>query len=158
MRDGKPIEIFANIGVRFRLQGDTRGQIGIPVLGDIAIFPADASGKKTAPEGFPIRRGKDPALRVEALLDVSPAPQDRTLTVKVEAESPRRKRIPIFQPPVAVPANVGEVRIPVVVNVGPDWEEGVWLLRFVVNGAGAGGGQFWLASDPAHYQFVIPKP
>ena len=157
MRDGKPVEIFANIGVRFRLQGDKHGQIFVPILGDIAIFPADASGKRTAPEGFPIRRGQDPALRAEALLDVPPAAQARTLTVRVEAESPKGKRVPVFQPPVAVPANATEVRIPVVANIGADWEEGVWMLRFTVNGAGAGAGQFWLASDPAHFQFVIPK-
>ena len=129
----------------------------VPILGDIAIFPADASGKRTAPEGFPIRRGQDPALRAEALLDVPPAAQARTLTVRVEAESPKGKRVPVFQPPVAVPANATEVRIPVVANIGADWEEGVWMLRFTVNGAGAGAGQFWLASDPAHFQFVIPK-
>lgn len=157
LRDGKPIEIFANIGVRFRVQGDKRGQIGIPVLGDIAISPADASGKSTAPEGFPIRRGRDPALRAEALLDLPPVAQARTLTVRVEAQSPSGKKIPVFQPPVAVPANATDVRIPVVANIGADWEEGVWMLRFTVNGASVGAGQFWLATDPAHFHFVIPR-
>ena len=39
---------------------------------------------------------------------------------------------------------------------------GVWLVRFVVNNADAGGGQFWLAGDPEHYHFVVsgkpPQP
>jgi TonB family protein len=156
-RDGLPVEIFANIGVRFRLQGEKRGLIPAPILGDIAISPADESGKATAPEGFPIRRGKDKALRAEAQLDLPPNIQSRTLAVRVEATAPSGKRIAIFQPPVAVPPRATEVRIPVVAKVGPDWEEGVWMLRFTVNGAGAGAGQFWLASDPAHFSFVIPK-
>lgn len=156
-RDGQPIEIFANIGVRFRLEGEKRGLIPAPILGDIAISPADESGRRTAPEGFPIRRGKDKALRAEALLDLPPNIQSRTLAVRVEATAPSGKRIAIFQPPVAVPPGATDVRIPVVAKVGPDWEEGVWMLRFTVNGAGAGVGQFWLASDPAHFSFVIPK-
>jgi TonB family protein len=156
-RDGQPVEIFANIGVRFRLQGEKRGLIPAPILGDIAISPADESGKATAPEGFPIRRGKDKALRAEAVIDLPPNIQLRTLAVQVEATSPSGKRIAIFQPPVAVLPTATEVRVPVVARVGPDWEEGVWMLRFTVNGAGAGAGQFWLASDPAHFSFVIPK-
>jgi hypothetical protein len=155
MKDGKPIEIFANVGVRFRIQGDKRGVIEAPILGDIAISPADASGKKTAPEGFPIQRGKDPALRADAVLDVPPSAA-RTLAVTVEAVSPRGRRIPIFQPPAAVGAKATEVRIPVVAQIGTDWEDGVWTLRFTVNGAPAGGGQFWLAADPANSHFVIP--
>jgi TonB family protein len=157
MRDGKPIEIFANIGVRFRLEGEKRGLIPAPILGNLAISPADESGKRTAPEGFPIRRGADRALRAEALLDVPPYTRERTLAVQVEAISPSGRRIAIFQPPVAVPAKATEVTIAVVARVGPDWEEGVWRLRFMVDGAGAGSGQFWLARDPAHFSFVIPR-
>ncbi len=122
----------------------------------MAISPADASGRKSAPEGFPIRRGQDPALRAEALLDIPPAAEARTMTVKVEAVSPKGKRIAVFQPPVAVPANAAEVRIPVVARIGPDWEDGVWMLRFTLDGAGVGGGQFWLAADPSKFSFVIP--
>ncbi len=156
-RDGKPVEIFANIGVRFRIQGEKHGQISAPILGDIAISPADESGNRTAPEGFPIRRGRDPALRAEALLDVPASGQDRTLAVRVETISPSGKRSPVFQPPVAVPAGAAEVRIPVVLRIGAEWEEGVWMLHFTVGGAGAGGGQFWLASDPSRFVFVIPQ-
>jgi len=156
MRDGAPIEVFLNAAVRFRLEGDNRGDIGLPVLGDLAITPADAQGRATAPEGFPIRRGKDPAIRAEAILDVPPKADARTLAVRVEAVSPKQRRIPIFQPPVAVPAKATEVKIPVVAQIGSDWEEGVWLLRFTVDNAGAGGGQFWLADDPSTFPFKIP--
>ena len=157
LRDGVPIEVFLNAGVRFRIQGDRRGDIGLPVLGDLAVSPADDQGRKTAPEGFPIRLGKDPALRAEASLDVSPRDQPRTLTVRVEAVSPKQKHIAIYQPPVAVPAKATEVKFPVVARIGSDWEEGVWLLRFLVDGQGAGGGQFWLAADPARFDFRIPS-
>jgi len=157
LRDGAPTEVFLNAGIRFRQPGDRRGDIGLPVLGDLAVSPADGQGKKTAPEGFPIRRGKDAALRAEAALDVSPKDQPRTLAVRVEAVSPKGRHIAIFQPPVAVPAKAAEVRFPVVARIGSDWEEGVWLLRFLVEGQGAGGGQFWLADDPAHFDFRIPS-
>lgn len=156
-RDGKPIEIFANIGVRFRLEGEKRGLIPSAILGDLAISPADASGKAIAPEGFPLRRGRDVALRAEASLDVPPNVQARTIAVQVEAVSPSGKHVSIFQPPVAVPARATEVKIPVVARIASDWEEGVWLLKFKVDGAPAGTGQFWLASDPAHFVFVMPK-
>ncbi len=156
MRDGKPVEVFLNVAVRFRIEGEKRGNVEAPILGDVAISPANASGQKTAPEGFPIRRGQDPALRAEALLDIPPTTEARTLTVKVEAVSPQGKRVAVFQPPVAVPARATEVRIPVVARIGPDWEDGVWMLRFTVNGAGVGGGQFWLAADPSKFAFVIP--
>ena len=157
LRDGVPIEVFLNAGVRFRQPGDRLGEIGLPVLGDLALSPADDQGRKTAPEGFPIRRGKDPALRAEVSLDVPPKDQPRTLTVRVEAVSPAQKHIAIFQPPVAVPAKATQVKFPVVARIGADWEEGVWLLRFLVDGNGAGGGQFWLADDPARFDFRIPS-
>jgi TonB family protein len=156
MRDGQPIQIFANVGVRFRLQTARRGQIPAPILGDLSISPADEQGRRTAPEGFPIRRGQDRGLRAEASLDVPPQPQARTLALRVEAISPSGKRFPIFQPPVSVPASATEVRIPVVTKIGEDWEEGVWILLFAVDGANAGSGQFWLAADPARFSFVIP--
>ena len=131
--------------------------IPAPILGNLAISASDESGKRTAPEGFPIRRGSDKAMRAEAHLDVPPNTRERTLAVQVDAISPSGKRIAIFQPPVAVPARATEVMIPVVARIGPDWEEGVWMLRFTVDGAGAGSGQFWLARDPAHFSFVIPR-
>lgn len=162
IRNGRPVDIFANVAVRFRVEDQQgapkrRGIIPAPILGDLAISPADAHGKATAPEGFPLRRGKDRALRAQALLDVPPSLQARTLTVKVEAVSPGGKPVPVFQPPVAVPAGATEVRMPVVVRIGSDWEEGVWLLKFTVAGRPAGAGQFWLASDPEHFTFVLPK-
>ncbi len=156
-RNGKPLEIFANVAVRFRIQNEARGQIPGPILGDIAISPADAAGKATAPEGFPIQRGKDPALRAEVMLDAPPAKERKTLTVRVEARSPKGRKIPVFQPPVALAAGATEVRFPLVVQIGKDWEDGVWALVFTVDGANAGGGQFWLAADPAHFHFVIPQ-
>jgi TonB family protein len=155
-RDGKPIDIFLNAAVRFRIPGDRRGDIPFPMLGDLAISPADASGKATAPEGFPLRLGKDPALRAEAVLDIAPSPAARTLAVRIEARAPSGKTYPVFQPPVLVPARANEVRVPVVVKIGDDWEEGVWGLLFTVEGRGSGGGQFWLARDPARFAFV-PK-
>lgn len=157
MRDGTPIEIPLNAGVRFRQKGGGRGRIPVPILGDLAVYPADAAGTKTAPDAFPIRRGKDPALRAEALLDVPPSEQPRTITVRVEAISPTGKPKPLFQPPLAIPALATEVKFPVVARIGPDWEEGVWILRFTVDGKNAGGGQFWLASDPERFSFVLPS-
>ena len=157
MRDGKPIAVALNAGVRFRITNEKRGAIPQPILGDLAVMPADAAGKATAPDGFPIRLGKGPALRAEALLDVPPSEETRTLAVRVEALSPKGKIYPIFQPPILVSARQTEVKIPVVAHIGADWEEGVWGIRFSVEGKGAGGGQFWLARDPAHFQFVIPQ-
>ena len=156
IRDGKPIEIPLNAGVRFRMTGGGRGLIPRPILGDLAVYPADSSGAKTAPDAFPIRKGKDPALRAEVLLDVPPWEEPRTATVKVEAVSPSGRKVPIFQPPVAIPALATEVRFPVVAQIGSDWEDGVWLLNFSVDGNGAGGGQFWLAKDPANFPFALP--
>jgi hypothetical protein len=155
-RDGRPIEIFANVGIRFRLQTAHRGEIPQPILGDLSVSPADARGRSTAPDGFPIRRGRDAGLRAEAQVDVPPQPELRTATVKIEAISPGGKRIPIFQPPVAVAAGATEVKISVMTPVSEDWEEGVWMLVFLFDGVHAGSGQFWLASEPAMFHFVIP--
>jgi TonB family protein len=157
-RDGRPVEIFANVGVRFRLEGEHRGIIPAPILGDLAIFPADESGKATAPEGFPIRRGRDRSLRAETQLDLAPNVNARTISLKVDAVSPSGKHVAIFQPPVAAPAGATVVKVPVIARVGPDWEEGVWMLRFAVDNGFAGSGQFWLASDPEHFHFVMPTP
>ena len=154
MRDGKPVDIAANVGVRFRVKTEKRGVIPQPILGDLPIFPADASGAKAAPEGFPIRRGIDPKLRAEAVLDVEPQPKARKLTVRAEATSPTGRPYIIFESPVAVPAKAADVHVAVVAPVGADWEEGVWMLRFLADGREAGGGQFWLARDPSRFDFA----
>jgi TonB family protein len=155
-RDGKPIEIAANIALRFRLEGEKRGEMPTPILGDLAVFPADASGKASAPEGFPVRRGSDPKIRVEAVLDVPPGAKASSVPVSVEAMSPKGRKLVLFQQTVAVKARTAEVKIPFAAAVGNDWEDGVWLLRFKANQADAGGGQFWLSGDPEHTAFNLP--
>jgi len=159
MRGGKPVEIAANIGLRYRLQLDKRGDIPAPILGDLSVFPADASGGRKAPEGFPVRRGGDPRLRVEAVMDVPPQPKARPIHVIVQAISPKARRIVLFEETVTAPAKAAAVNVRFSANVGGDWEDGVWLLRFLADKADAGGGQFWLAGDPEHYHFMMPgKP
>jgi TonB family protein len=156
MIDGKAVSSPLNAGVRFRVTGGGRGRIPRPILGDVAIFPANASGAKTGPDGMPLRLGKDPALRAEIQLDVPPAEEPRTIAIQVEASSPSGRKIPFFQPPVAVPALATEVAFPLVAQIGTDWEEGVWIIRFTADGYHAGGGQFWLAKDPATFAFALP--
>jgi len=157
VRDGKPIEVFLNAYLKFRIQNEKRGEIEAPVLGGLDVMPADASGKTTAPDGFPARLGKDPALRAEVELDIPPTPSTRTVAVRVEAVSPTGKTYPSFQSPISVPAKASEVKFPSVVKIGDTWEEGVWFLRFTVEGIPAGAGQFWLARDPAGFRFVVPQ-
>jgi TonB family protein len=161
MRNGKPVEIAANIGMRFRLQmPEKRGQLPRPMLGNVDISPADANGRATAPEGFPIRQGTDPKLLAEALVDVSLNPTARTIPLQVEAWSPGGRRFSVYETPLFVPANSTELKVPVVVPIKPEWEDGVWMLRFFVADADAGGGQFWLAKDPSTFDFAskMPKP
>jgi TonB family protein len=153
-RDGKPIEIAANVGVRFRVQSDRRGVIPQPILGDLPVFPADGSGNKSAPEGFPVRLGVDPKVRADAVLDVAPQEKARTIRVRVEATAPGGKPYILSESPVSVPAKATEVRVPMVATVSPDWPEGVWILRFLADGKDAGGGQFWLARDPSRFDFA----
>jgi protein TonB len=153
-RDGQPVEIAANVGVRFRLKSDRRGMIPQPILGDLPVYPADASGSRSAPEGFPIRLGVDPKLRAEAVLDVDPQEKARSIRVRVEATSPAGKPYILFEGPVRVPPKAAEVTVPTVAAVGADWPEGVWILRYVADGKDAGGGQFWLARDPARFDFA----
>lgn len=156
-RDGKPVDIAANIGVRFRLKIEKRGAVPQPILGDLPVFPADATGRKTGPEGFPIRLGFDPKLRAEAILDVDPQPSARKMKVRVEATSPLGRPYILFENTVAVPAKAADVKIPIVASVGTDWPEGVWILRFSVDAKEAGGGQFWVARDPNRFDFAT-KP
>jgi hypothetical protein len=133
---------------------DRRGVIPQPILGDLPVFPADASGNRSAPEGFPLRLGIDPKLRAEAVLDVEPQPKPRSLRVRVEATSPAGRPYILYESPIAVAAKATEVRIPMVSSVGSDWPEGVWILRFLADGKDAGGGQFWLARDPSRFDFA----
>ena len=157
-RNGKPVEIAANIGIRFRLQTDARGQIPREILSNIAIFPADAAGKKTGEEGFPIRRGVDPRLRAEAVLDIPPPDHEHEFPVRVEAISPSGKRTVVYEDRVDAPAKSTEMAFPITAKIGSDWEDGVWMLRFYVEGADAGGGQFWLAGDPERFNFAAAMP
>ena len=39
-------------------------------------------------------------------------------------------------------------------QIGADWEEGVWTMRFLADGREAGAGQFWLARDPSRFDFA----
>lgn len=165
-QNGQPIEIAANIGIRFRIQNERRGAIPRAILSNLAIFPADASGKKTGEEGFPLRRGTDERLRAEAVLDLAPHDHEHVLTVRAEATSPKGKRTTLFEDTVTTRPKQSELNIPVTAKVGKDWEDGVWMLRFFVtytHAAGgkfhdAGGGQFWLASDPARFDFAAAMP
>jgi TonB family protein len=153
---GKPIEIAANLALRFRLQGEKHGEIASPMLGDLAVFPADAPGKSTAPDGFPVHRGADPKIRVEAVLDLAPDAKPRTFPVTVEALSPLGNKVVVFQQNISVKPKAAEARIQFSTPVASNWDDGVWLLRFVVDKTEAGGGQFWLAVDPENYRFVLP--
>ena len=155
-RAGKPVEVAANIELRFRLEGDKHGDIPSPMLGDLSIVPADAAGKATAADGFPIHRGVDARLRLDAVLDVAPDTKPRTLTLSVEALSPKGRKVLFLDDVLQVKPKTSEVKIPLTQAIGSDWEDGVWVVRFVVNNADAGGGQFWLAGDPEHFHFVVP--
>ena len=155
-KGGKPVEVAANIAQRFRLEGDKHNEISSPMIGDLSVYPADSTGRAVAPDGFPVRRGTDPKIRVEAVLDVSPDPRGRTLPVKVEAISPIGKKVLVFDQSLTVKPKAAEVKISFTATADADWEDGVWLLRFVAENSEAGGGQFWVAVDPDHYQFVLP--
>jgi hypothetical protein len=154
LSNGKPIEIAANIGMRFRLESSVRGQIAGPILGDLSVHPADATGKPKAPEGFPIRRGQDQMVLVKTSLDVSPDPKGRQIAVVVDMVSPRGRRVRLFEQAIALKPASQVVKFSFAAPVGADWEDGVWRLRFAVDGADAGGGQFWLARDPARFDFA----
>jgi len=153
LHNGKPVEIAANIGIRFRFDSPQRGQIFAPMVGDLPVFPADAAGNRTAPEGFPIRRGVDPKLRVEAVLDVPPGPA-RAVKVHVDAVSPRGRRVALFDRSVDVKAGAADASFPFSAAVGADWDEGIWLIHVVADGADVGSGQVWIAKDPWTYDFA----
>ncbi|MDQ2870783.1 MAG: energy transducer TonB [Acidobacteriota bacterium] len=153
-RSGAPIDSAVNVGFRFRLEGKTHNEIPRPILGDFAIFASDTSGKKTAPDGLPIRRGTSPRLRVEAVLDVTPAEKPAKLALRAEALSPKSRRIALWNGTVNVPARAASVPVPFSAPIGADWEDGIWQVQISVNDVPAGGGQFWLAGDPAHFDFA----
>ncbi|MFN2631872.1 MAG: energy transducer TonB [Thermoanaerobaculia bacterium] len=153
-RNGAPIDCAVNIGIRFRLEGKKHNEIPRPTLGDLAVFAADASGKKTAPDGIPIRRGGSPRMRVEAVLDVTPAEKPGTLALRAEAISPKNRRVAIWNGTVNVPARASSVAIPFSAPIGADWEDGIWQVQMSVADVPAGGGQFWLAGDPEHFDFA----
>jgi TonB family protein len=154
VRNGKPVDVAVNVGIRYRLDGAKRGEIPRPALGDLSIFPADATGKKTAPEGFPVRRGGDPRVRIEAVMDATPSDKAQKLAVHAEALSPSGRRVALWDGTVNVPPKTGQVPVAFAAPVAGDWEDGVWRVNFAVAGAPAGGGAFWLAADPDHYDFA----
>ena len=139
VRNGKPVDVAVNVGIRYRLDGAKRGELPRPALGDLSIFPADASGRKTAPEGFPLRRGADPRVRVEAVLDATPSDKAQRLAVHAEALSPSGRRIALWDGTVNVPPKTAQVPVAFAAPVAGDWEDGVWRVNFAVAGAPAGG-------------------
>jgi TonB family protein len=154
VRNGKPVDVAVNVGIRYRLDGAKRGELPRPALGDLSVFPADATGKKSAPEGFPIHRGTDPRLRVEAVVDATASDKAQHLPVHAEALSPSGRRIALWDGTVNVPPKTAQVPVQFASPVGGDWEDGVWRVNFAVAGTPAGGGAFWLAGDPERYDFA----
>jgi hypothetical protein len=157
MRGGRAIDIAANIVFPFRIrdaQGQAAGHETGPTLLELAIFPADASGKKTSPEGFPIHQGSDARLRVETSINLPADPNPHPLAVRVEASSPSHRKVLVYQDTLPAAPKAKEVKLPFSAPIGPDWEDGVWILSFTADGKPIGGGQFWLARDPSRFDFA----
>ncbi len=158
MKDGKPIDIAANIVFPFRIKDDKGAVAGHaipgPALSELAVFPADSSGKKSAPEGFAIRNGGDPRLRVEAAIDLPPVDSARKVTVSAEAVSPKGAKVPVYEDTRSLAAKAASLPVVFTAPVGRDWEDGIWMLRFRVDKANAGTGQFWLARNPDAFDFA----
>jgi len=157
LKNGQPIDIAANIVFPFRVRDDSGKASGFlpgPALSELAIYPADASGRKSAPEGFPIKKGVDPKLRVEASVDLPPVESARKVAVRVEAVSPTGQKSSVFEDSVTVLAKGTSFKTPFSVPVGKAWEDGIWMLRFQIDKKSAGMGQFWLASDPDRFDFA----
>jgi hypothetical protein len=158
LKDGHPVDIAANIVFPFRIKDDKGKMAGRelpgPALSELAIFPADATGRKSAPEGFPLRKGVDPRLRVEAELELPAVDRARKVTVRVEAVSPKGQRNPVFEDSLPLPGKAARIKVPFSAPIGRDWEDGVWMLRFQADRKNAGTGQFWLARDPDHFDFA----
>ena len=158
LKDGKPIDIAANIVFPFRIKDDAGKSAGRelpgPALSELSIYPADASGRKAAPEGFPIRSAPGARVRVECAIELPPIAAARKVTLKAEAVSPTGRRYPVFEDLRPLAAKDASVRLTFSAPVGRDWEDGIWMVRFQVDKRNAGTGQFWLAKDPDTYDFV----
>jgi protein TonB len=154
MRGGRPIDVAVNLGVRFRIDGPKRGDIPRAIVGDLSVFPANASGAATSPDGFPIRRGADARLRAEIQLDLPLSPKAQSLPVRADALSPTGRRVNLYSGTVAAKANAQTVPIVFSAPVGSDWEDGIWSLQLTVADTPAGGGQFWLAGNPEKVDFA----
>ena len=147
-------------GVRFRMTGGGRGLIPRADPGrPRRLSRRRLGGEDRARTAFPLRKGKDPALRAEALLDVPPSEQPRTMTVKVEAVSPSRPEGPALPAAGRDPGSRDRGDLPgrradrdrtgrteSGSSASPSTE------------ASAGGGQFWLAKDPLTFPFALPRP
>ena len=158
LKDGKPVEIAANIVFPFRIRdekGKTSGrELPGPALSELAIFPADSGGRKTAPEGFALRAAPGSRALVECAIDVPALAAGRKVALRAEAVSPTGRRFPVFEEVRALKPREGQVRATFSVPIGADWEDGIWMIRFRVDKRAAGTGQFWLARDPDHYDFA----
>lgn len=153
-RGGKPIDTATNIVLRFRLDGKKRGEIPRPVLGDLSVFPANAAGARSGPDGIPLHRGADPKLRVETVVDIPPSPKAQRVAVAAQAVSPRGRKISLYSGTTAVAANRPSFPVSFSSPIGADWEDGIWNVQISVGDGPAGGGQFWLAGDPERFDFV----
>jgi TonB family protein len=153
-RGGKPIDTATNIVVRFRLDGKKRGDIPRAVLGDLSVFPANAAGARSGADGIPLHRGADPRLRVETVVDIPPSPKAQRVTVAAQAVSPRGRKISLWAGSAAVAANRPNFPVSFSYPIGADWEDGIWNVLISVGDGPAGGGQFWLAGDPEHFDFA----
>ncbi|HEY7575884.1 MAG TPA: energy transducer TonB [Thermoanaerobaculia bacterium] len=163
MLAGKPVKVVANFAFRFRIPGAKREEPEAeaqsrkpnPMLGEIRIVPADAAGKATGPDGFPLRRGAGERIRVEAAIDVAPQPMGRSLDVGVSALSPSGKVVPLWSDRVTVAPNAVSSTVAFTSPVGPEWtEDGVWRLRFTADRRDAGTAIVWAAADPASFDFA----
>jgi len=154
MRGGRPIDVAVTLGVRFRIDGPKRGDIPRAIIGDLSVFPANASGAASSPDGFPIRRGGDARLRAEIQLDLPLSPKAQSLPVRADALSPTGRRVNLYSGTIAAKPNAQTVPVVFSAPVGPDWEDGIWSLQLFVADTPAGGGQFWLAGNPEKVDFA----
>ncbi|HEY7113589.1 MAG TPA: energy transducer TonB [Thermoanaerobaculia bacterium] len=157
LKNGQPVEIAANIVFPFRVRDDKGRASGFlpgPAISELAVYPADGSGRKSAPEGFPIKKGVDARVRVETSIDLPPVESARKVAVRVEAVSPTGSKATVFEDSVTVPGKGTSIKTPFSIPVGRDWEDGIWMLRFQVDKKSAGMGQFWLAADPDRFDFA----
>jgi TonB family protein len=156
VKDGRPVEVAANLAFQFRINDEKRGtQFEGAWLGDIRIVPADSAGKPAGPDGFPIRRAAGERIRVEAGLDVVPQELGRSIDAAVQAVSPTGKVRPVWSDRVTVGPKADRAGIAFTAEVGPDWsEDGVWRLRFLADQKDAGTAIVWVASNPSSFDFA----